>query len=225
MEAALPAVFLLGFVSGFKHAFEPDHVLAISTLLHREPRVGRGMRAGVAWGIGHTTMLMAGVAVVAAFRVRITPDHLALFEMPVAAMLLILGGWAVWTSVRRVRSLHRHTHDGIPHLHVGEHPHPHDLPRGRSTWQAFSVGLVHGLAGSGALLLLVAASLPSFGLSMTYAVIFGIGSVLGMIAVSGALACSFLASRSRPVLYNVLTGLSGVLSVFLALWIVQDVLR
>lgn len=225
MDAALPAVFLLGFVTGFKHAFEPDHVIAISTLLHREPRWRKAVTTGMAWGAGHTTMLMAGVAVIGIFRLELSETMLGYMELPVAVMLLALGIWALYGSIRSFQRLREHTHDGIPHLHVGEHPHPHGFGKLRATgWRSYSVGLVHGLAGSGALLLLAAATLPSLALSLIYALIFGVGSIFGMMGVTAMLAYPFLASRSRPTFYNLLTGASGVLSIVLAAWIFYDVL-
>lgn len=225
MDVVAHFALMLGLVTGFKHAFEPDHVVAISTLLHREPRLLRALGTGLAWGAGHTTMLIAGVAVVGLFRVELSPTVLGYMELPVAAMLLGLGGWALVTSGRRLLRLNRHTHDGIPHFHVGAHPHPHDFAQNRhSGWKGYFVGLVHGVAGSGALLLLVASTLPSLGLSLVYALFFGMGSILGMVFVTAMLAYPLLASRSRPIFYNLLTGGSGVVSVALALWIAYNVL-
>ncbi len=223
MDVALPAAFLLGFVTGFKHAFEPDHVVAVSTLLHREPRMKKAVFTGIAWGAGHTTMLMGGVALVGVFRLELSEAALAYMELPVAALLLALGVWALTSSFRSFRSLHTHTHDGIRHAHVGEHPHPHGFEPGTG-WRSYSVGLIHGFAGSGALVLAAAAAIPSFGLSLAYALVFGIGSILGMMGVTAVLAYPFLASRSRPAFYNLLTAASGVLSIFLGVWIVIDVM-
>lgn len=225
MDIALPAAFALGFLSGFKHAFEPDHVIAVSTLLHdtllddtlldKEPRFSRALRMGVAWGAGHTTTLVAGVLLISLMRVPLAASQLEYFELPVALMLLGLGGWALYDAVSHMLRLRRHRHDGIAHYHVGQHPHPHTFPLKRSGWQGYAIGLVHGLAGSGALLLLVAATLPTMTAGIVYALIFGVGSILGMGAVTLALALPFLVSRSRPLFYHALTGLSGTLSIVL----------
>lgn len=214
MDVALPAAFALGFLGGFKHAFEPDHVVAVSTLLHREPKLNRALRMGMAWGTGHMTTLVAGVLLISTLRVQLSEVHLEYFEIPVALMLLGLGAWALTDAVTHMLRLRRHRHDGVEHYHVGGHPHPHAFPM-RSGWKGFVVGLVHGLAGSGALLLLVAASLPSLSTGVVYALIFGTGSILGMAAVTCALALPFLISRSRPVFYETLTGISGALSIVL----------
>lgn len=221
MDGALPAAFALGFISGFAHAFEGDHVIAVSTLLHEKPKLSSALRTGLAWGAGHTTILMFGVVIVSALRLQISPEQITFLELPVAAMLIALGAWTIAISIRRVMSLDKHTHDGIPHYHVGDHPHPH---RFSTSWRGYSVGLVHGFAGSGALLLLVAATIPSATLGAVYALIFGVGSLTGMVLVTTALALPLLASRSRPYLFNSLTGLCGVLSVALGVVIVGDVL-
>ena len=207
--------FALGFLSGFKHAFEPDHVVAVSTLLHREPKLARALRTGLAWGAGHTTTLVAAVLVIGLLRIQVSEPMLGYFELPVAFMLLGLGGWALYVAGRRVTQLRRHTHDDVDHYHVGEHAHPHGFPLKRSGWQGYAVGLVHGLAGSGTLLLLVAATLPSLAASVFYALIFGVGAIAGMGVVTLMLALPFLAARPHPVFYNALTGLSGGLSILL----------
>ena len=215
MDVALPAAFALGFLAGFKHAFEPDHVLAVSTLLHEEPKLSRALRTGSAWGAGHTTTLVLGVLLVGSLRVQLTETHIGYFEIPVALMLLGLGGWALYGALRRALALRRHQHNGIAHYHIGAHPHPHAFSLRRTGWPGYAVGLVHGLAGSGALLLLVAATLPSLGLAVLYALVFGAGSILGMATVTLGLAWPLIAARSRPAFYETLTGLSGVLSVLL----------
>ncbi|RMG65898.1 MAG: hypothetical protein D6715_07810 [Calditrichaeota bacterium] len=214
-------VFAFGLLSGFKHAFEPDHVLAVSTLLHREKKWSRALRMGLAWGAGHTTTLTLAVLVVNTLRIELASQWLPYFELPVALMLLLLGGLALRDTLRRLRHLHVHTHDGIPHAHVGSHPHPHTFPFLRQGWRGYLVGLVHGMAGSGALLLLVAATLPSRLQALGYALCFGAGSILGMGAITTLLALPFQRFEQRPLIYNLLTGASGLLSIFLALYIFQ----
>ena len=225
MDALLPAVFALGLLGGFKHAFEPDHMIAVSTLLYEEPALGRALRTGLAWGAGHTTMLVAAVLTVGAFRIQVSETYLAYFEVPVAVMLLGLGVWALVDLTGRLRRLRRHRHAGgargarVAHFHAGPDPHPHGFSLSRTGWTGFAVGLVHGLAGSGALLVVAAATLSSAYAGLTYAAVFGIGSILGMGVVTLGLALSLLASRRRPVLHHALAGLSGGLSVTFGLGI------
>lgn len=224
MDTALFLALALGFLAGFKHAFEPDHVIAVSTLIHRRPSLWGVLRSGLAWGAGHTTTLALAVLAVGALQVQLSEAMLGYLEIPVALMLLALGAWALWDGASRFSRLRRHDHDAVPHYHVGDHPHPHGFPVGRTGWQGYCVGLVHGLAGSGALLVLVAATLPSATLTVAYALIFGLGSILGMGAVTLALALPLLASRKRPLLFHSLTGLAGALSVLLGASILYGVL-
>lgn len=223
MDLALFASFAFGFLSGFRHAFEPDHVLAVSTMVHREPRLRSAVRLGLAWGAGHTTTLIAAVLVVGYLRLSISESLLRYLEIPVALMLLGLGSWALFDAISRMRSLHRHRHDGLEHYHVGEHPHPHEAEGRYTGWRGFAIGLVHGLAGSGTLLLLVAATLPSTTASVLYASIFGMGSIAGMVIVTLGLALPLLATSSRPKFYNALTGLAGGLSVMLGISILYSI--
>lgn len=221
MEAALSVAFAFGFLSGFAHAFEGDHVIAVSTLIHQRPKLSSALRTGLAWGAGHTTILFAGVLIVSALRLEVSAEQAAFLELPVAVMLIGLGAWTIVVSTRRIASLRRHTHDGVPHYHTGEHPHPH---RFGSTWRGYSVGLVHGFAGSGALLLLVAATLPSMALGAAYALVFGLGSLIGMAIVTMALALPLLASQSRPYVFNSLTGVCGAVSIVLGIAIIGDLI-
>ena len=221
MELALPAAFLIGFLSGFKHAFDPDHVVAVSTLIHREPRLSRALRLGLAWGAGHTVTLMGAALVVGQLRLEFSAEVASYLEIPVAVMLLWLGGWTLSTSIRRLLHLRRHTHDGVPHYHIDPQPHPHAFP----AWRGFSVGLVHGVAGSAALLLLVAATLPTLATTILYAFVFGTGSIFGMVVVSSAIAIPLLAARSRPSLYEMMTGLAGVLSIGIGVFMVVGFLK
>ncbi len=220
-ELALPLALALGFVSGFKHAFEPDHVVAISTLLHRENRLSRVFSLGLTWGVGHTTTLVLSVGIVSFSHWSFSEKWLPYFEIPVAAMLLLLGALALYQTLQRLRTLRVHTHDGIPHLHVGHHPHPHTFLPARQGLQGYLIGLIHGLAGSGALLILVATTLPSTIMRILYALIFGAGSIIGMGVVTSLLSSPLLAFKKRPLFYNTLTGLSGALSIILGLHILS----
>ena len=105
IDVALSTAFLLGFLSGFKHAFEPDHVVAISTLVHQEARLTRALRMGLFWGAGHTTTLILGVLLIGLLRIQVTEAYLVYLEIPVALMLLVLGGWAAYVALTRLLTL------------------------------------------------------------------------------------------------------------------------
>jgi ABC-type nickel/cobalt efflux system permease component RcnA len=222
METGLAAALTLGLLTGLRHAFEPDHVVAVSTLLHRELRVASAARVGAAWGAGHTATLAAAILIVSILRISIGEEHLPYLELPVGIVLVAIGLWALYGTLRSVRSLKGHEHDGLRHLHVGSARHPHG-PGNRSLLRGFLLGSLHGFAGSGALLLLTAAVLPSPGLAVLYALLFGAGSTVGMVGVSCGLSVPLLATRSRPHAHHVLTGLSGSASVVLGVFILWTV--
>lgn len=178
-----------GFVFGLRHALDTDHVAAVSTMLARSSSVWRSGLVGLCWGVGHTVMLLAAGTLVMAFQVSI-PDPVAqAFEGAVGVMLVFLGGSLAWTLYAERWHWHSHEHDGARHLHVHhhrsgpDHGHVHWL---KGAWKPFAVGMVHGLAGSAALLLLVVSSVRTLGEGLTYIAVFGVGSIFGMM-LTGAL--------------------------------------
>lgn len=178
---------VLGFLLGIRHAIEADHVAAVATIVSEQRSVWRSSLAGALWGAGHTfSLLIAGLAILGLHLV--VPRQAVLFiELLVGVMLVGLGVRGIWRA-RPIR-LHRHVHlHGASshmhlHLHVGgdvSHGHGHiGLPR-RSFW----IGLLHGLAGSGPLTVLALAAVPTVAAGVAYIVVFGIGSVLGMVLMS-----------------------------------------
>jgi hypothetical protein len=177
---------LLGLVVGLRHAFEPDHLTAVSTLVAESSDGRRGALLGAIWGIGHTLSLLAvGIVLVAVGAV--VPDRVAAgFEIAVAVMLIGLGVRSIVRAVRAgtdgPRATHRH--GDVVHTHTGGTAHVHVGGRALAL-RPLLVGLVHGLAGSGALTALVFAELPGTGARLGYIAVFGIGSVVGMAVASG----------------------------------------
>ncbi len=218
---ALPAL-ALGFLLGVAHALEADHVVAVSTLASRVSSLRAAARLGVVWGLGHTAALLAAGAVVLGLRLQVPARLEAGFELLVGGVLVALG-LRVLRGYRRQRvHVHTHAHRGASHLHFHAHGagagHDHEHPE-RSGRATFLVGMAHGLAGSAALLLLVATRFDSIGLGLLFIALFGAGSVLAMGFVSAAVAVPFAvrlapASRLAPSLRL----LTGVLSVGLGLW-------
>ncbi|HKE20669.1 MAG TPA: hypothetical protein VKB80_37600, partial [Kofleriaceae bacterium] len=178
--------WLVGLLLGMRHALEPDHLAAISTLVADRPSRFRGVFLGAFWGVGHTTSLFAVGMLLALFDARM-PDRLAtIFELGVAVMLIGLG-------LRAIRRALVEGRNGVPTEHEhGAHRHSHEGPAGHvhvGGWtlatRPLLIGLVHGLAGSGALTALVVADLPDVPSRLIYIVLFGFGSVVGMASLSG----------------------------------------
>jgi ABC-type nickel/cobalt efflux system permease component RcnA len=224
------AVLGLGLVFGLKHATEADHVVAVSTIVSQHGTLRRAALVGGLWGAGHTASLLAVGAVVLALRVAIPQRTAAWLEFCVALMIVGLGANALVRALRagaRVH-LHRHSHDGAPHTHVHFHEAAAGGPRGaahhthavsRIGWKPLLVGAMHGLAGSAALTLLVMTRIESFALGLLYLVVFGLGSVGGMLLMSGLIGLPFALSARRFSRFNYgLQTLAATLSIAFGLW-------
>lgn len=190
------SVFLFGVLMGVRHAFEADHLAAVASLATRSRSLRSGLLQGTAWGLGHTlTLLTVGGACLLLGR-AIPEGWASGLEALVGVMLLALGVDVLRRSRRERVHVHVHQHaDGMRHWHAHrhapaaahdpgrhEHPHPARLPL-----RAIAVGLVHGLAGSAALFLLTLQTVPSVGQGLAYIALFGVGSILGMAALSAVI--------------------------------------
>jgi ABC-type nickel/cobalt efflux system permease component RcnA len=179
----------LGFVLGLRHALDADHLAAVSTFVSEERNVLRSTLVGVSWGMGHTASLLVFGLGVAAFRLALTPRLSQFLEFLVGLMLIILGGNVLFRLARGgAVHAHRHQHDGVEHSHLHVHldkaEHQHQHRTLRLGGRPFVVGVVHGLAGTAALMMLVVGALPSLLLAAGYILIFGVGSIGGMAAMS-----------------------------------------
>src|SRR5579864_7302489 len=178
----------LGSLLGMRHALEPDHLAAVSTLVSRERSGIRAALLGVCWGLGHTLSLVVVGALLVVLRAEMPPAASDLFELLVAFMLVALGLRAIVQAARQGAEgptrVHRHgrlvhSHAGVPaHVHIGVWT----LAR-----RPLLIGAVHGLAGSGALTALVLTTLPTTTARLSYMLLFGLGSTFGMAALSGML--------------------------------------
>jgi hypothetical protein len=178
----------LGSLLGMRHALEPDHLTAVSTLVSEGHDTRRAALLGVCWGVGHTlTLLLVGVALIV-LRAEMPAYASDVFELGVALMLIGLGARAIVIAARQGPSgpVHVHAHGGHVHTHHGVPAHVH-IGAWTLARRPLLVGAVHGLAGSGALTALVLATLPTTTARLTYIVLFGVGSTLGMAALSGLL--------------------------------------
>ncbi len=208
----------LGLILGLRHALDPDHIAAVSTIVSESRSVRRSSLIGTCWGLGHTmSLLIAGVLVIA-LKIQISDRAALWMEFAVALMLILLGLKAILRSLRGWRiHVHRHTHDGRSHSHMHlhrpseEHAHQHRHLI-RSGARPFLVGMVHGMAGSAALMILVLATIPSVVAGLIYIAVFGLGSVGGMLIMSSLISLPFILTRKR---FNVLSqGLQVAVGLF-----------
>lgn len=220
-DASLWSVMLLGLFFGVQHATDPDHVVAVATIVARTRRFGAGALVGAFWGVGHTvTVTAVGIAIVV-FNLALTPRVALSLEMLVAIMLIALGvARIVW--VFRVSDPVPVSHLGEPHAHgdgpalhshahahaAGVHRHPHAHPPVRllralqtvgpaQALRSALVGLVHGLAGSAAVALLVLSTIRGTTQAIAYLLVFGAGTILGMTAITGVLSLPFTIRAPR----------------------------
>jgi hypothetical protein len=208
----------IGVLVGMRHALEPDHLAAVTTLISRERSTWRAALLGACWGLGHTLALIVAGAVLVVLRSEM-PERLAAgFEFLVAVMLITLGARAVRQALRQGTDgpPHPHHHGAIVHRHPGAAPHLHV-----GTWtlarRPLLVGAVHGLAGSGALTALVLATLPSDAARAAYVVLFGLGSTLGMAALSGLLGWPLARMGARQSVGRAVSLVVGCVSTALGL--------
>ena len=185
---------LLTIYAGFTHAFEADHLLAVSNIVSQRNNVWSSMKDGIFWGLGHaSTICFIGILMIL-FKVGISEHDFHYFESAVGAMLIALAVYRLakfFRSNKIVVHAHAHEHEGTTqhkhlHVHIGkthEHHHTHSL--------AYGVGLVHGLAGSGALILIAMAQMKTAADGLIYLIIFGGGCVIGMLVAAGLFSIPF----------------------------------
>src|SRR5579872_170337 len=186
----------LGFILGMQHALEADHVAAVSSIAARHSDVTDIVKHGLTWGIGHTVTLFVFAGAALALGQSIPEGFARPIETAVGLMLVALGAHVLWRLWRDRIHFHKHSHrDGTVHLHAhshaGEasvhgrarHSHAHGF-----RWRTLLVGLMHGMAGSAALLVLAVAQVPSAAAGLGYVALFGIGSMIGMGALSMVIA-------------------------------------
>jgi len=220
----------LGLVYGLKHATEADHIVAVSTIVSEHRQLGRASVVGALWGAGHTASLVVVGTIVLALKVAVPQRVANWLEFAVALMIISLGVMAFRRALagRSDFHVHRHGHDGfLSHSHV----HFHEDARGSTAVRSHShqvvriglkptiVGAVHGLAGSAALTLLVLTQISSPLLGLLYLAVFGVGSILGMLLMSGLVGLPFvLGSRKLGGIHYSLQMIAGALSVAFGVW-------
>jgi cytochrome c biogenesis protein CcdA len=223
----------LGFLLGMRHALEADHIAAVSSIAARRTDVGDIVKHGLTWGLGHTLTLFvfAGAAILVG---QAIPEHWSRpLETAVGIMLVGLGAHVLWRLWRDGVHFHRHSHgDGTVHLHAHSHAKEisnETLPHARARhehahgfrWRTLLVGLMHGMAGSAALLVLAVSQAKSPAIGLSYVALFGIGSMIGMgalstvIAVPLAVSARWLTSANRGLqgAVGVVTFLIGVMTI------------
>lgn len=211
-------ILALGFFLGVKHSFEADHIIAVSTIASDQKNPFKAALVGTFWGIGHTTTLLIIGILVLLLKISIPQKVSISLEGLVGIMLIILGVRALI----KAKSFHIHKHEHRKKVH--EHFHLEDQQVKHSHHMPFLVGFVHGVAGSGALMLLVLSTIPSIMVGLYYILVFGLGSIIGMSMMSFIIGVPFLYSKNRlPKLENYLRIGAGILSIFFGIYVIFEV--
>lgn len=227
------AALFFGFILGLKHATDVDHVVAVSTIVSKYRNPWRSIWVGVSWGLGHTAPLIAVGIVILLLKDAFPPaeSFSRPLEFIVGIMLVFLGGQVFWNLFRRPPHLHQHE---ASHVHVHSHRKFHDgqsllqilHPRGAGKpffrLKSFVIGVVHGLAGSAIVLLVLLANV-SFHVGIGLILLFGLGTTLSMAAITLVISIPFALSSSHRVLNYVLIGLAGFMSVGTGIYIVYNI--
>lgn len=201
ISAAAPiGLLLLGLVTGLRHSMEADHVAAVSAIVatRGQNKLRRAPLLGLMWGIGHTATLLVAGLIVLVLAITIPEKVTGRLEFGVGLMLIFLGattltGFSVGKFLRGIagrgrKHSHAHIHkeSGVVHSHAHDHNHEH-----RHGHKSLMVGMIHGMAGSGALMLVVLSTINSIPLGLAYIAIFGAGSIASMAAMSALIGLPF----------------------------------
>ena len=251
---SLLSIIALGFFLGMRHATDPDHVIAVTTIVSRQRKVSRAAMVGAFWGIGHTLTIFVVGTLIILFGVVI-PARVGLsMELSVGFMLVILGVMNVAGFLRSVPSVerpehaepefvhsHPHSHGDYVHSHAHghspeAHPHPPDKTplalmdrRFGKIWmyqqvRPLVVGIVHGLAGSAAVALLVLTTIRDPRWAIAYLLVFGVGTVAGMMLITISIASAFTFFGRRHEKFSRRLGLaSGLLSLAFGILLVYQI--
>jgi len=221
----------LGLLFGLRHATEADHIAAVSAIVSERAGWRAAVRTGALWGTGHTVSILVAGLLVLGLNVVIPHPVARVLELAVAVMIIILGGRALALALRRRTDahLHLHIHGDVTHRHLHFHEPEHEHAPGlagdghrhalrRPGLKPLAVGMMHGLAGSAALTLLVLAQIHSTALGLAYLLVFGAGSIGGMALMSVAISLPFAATAARPGLNRAIRVAAGALSLAFGLF-------
>ncbi|HCV27533.1 MAG TPA: sulfite exporter TauE/SafE family protein [Dehalococcoidia bacterium] len=233
------AAIFLGLVLGLRHATDADHVVAVSTIVAAEGKALRSAWIGASWGLGHSTPLLLVGTVILLLRGAVLSAYeqvAPFFEFGVAVMLVFLGVQVLWRLRRGQLHLHQHLGGESPHVHVHSHDEtatshhasatPHHRNRSLTSWfrpKSYAVGIVHGLAGSAAVMLLLLPEASSVGAGVAYLLLFGLGTIVSMMAITLIFSVPLAFSVRFENVNRWVAVVSGVSSVLIGGMLMSDV--
>ena len=238
LQSGYLAALALGFLLGLKHATDADHVVAVSTIATEYRNAWRGIWVGGSWGLGHTTPLLLVGVIILIFKSVVLERYETVapyFEFGVGIMLVLLGAQVFWNLKRGRLHVHRHEHDDDPHLHIhGTHSpaesaeveEKHGFFRPGKPFfrvKSYMIGVVHGLAGSAAVMLVLLPTISSFWVGIGYIILFGVGTIVSMGIITVLLGIPFSISGSFGRVNSMVAGVAGVASLAFGVGLMSDI--
>jgi hypothetical protein len=221
MDNLFPLV--AGFTLGCIHAFDADHLVAVTAFASKTRNALAAARFGLLWGLGHTTTLLLLGVLSLTFRFLIPPLVESLAEVSVGILLIAIGVW-VLRSVARQHQLHihQHSHDGTTHVHIHSHA---DGPDHHHTHSMFLIGATHGFAGTASVMVMIPIAISqTLSFAALYLALFGVGTMLAM-SLFAFLLGHLTTKVQSPRVLRLVHGTSGVLSIVVGcLWIGEKIL-
>ena len=223
MELSTFSVLLIGFMLGLQHAIEADHLAAVSTIVSEKKSLVTASLVGGLWGVGHTVSLFAVGVLVILLKLQISETTEARLEAVVGAMLILLGLNALRKLFKGKMHVHVHEHGEREHVHIHAHKDSSEESHHGFSARSVLIGMVHGLAGSAALMLLIVPTISSPLVGLLYILVFGVGSIGGMMAMSFLIGLPVQFTAERFAAANKAIRLvAGVFSFALGAVIVYD---
>lgn len=250
---SLISILALGFFLGMRHATDPDHVIAVSTIVSRQRNIKKSALIGIFWGVGHTVTIFVVGAAIILFGLVIPPRLGLSMELSVGLMLVLLGAMNITAFVRSLKDhsihsgdsnvvhSHYHSHGDYVHTHAHAHEpeqHMHSLEQTPVAWldrtlgksglyqplRPLLIGIVHGLAGSAAVALLVLATIRNPYWAMAYLLVFGVGTIAGMMLITLSIASAFRLVGKNTRFSRHLALASGLISLVFGLVLAYQIL-
>jgi len=217
------SILTLGFLLGLKHALDADHLIAVSTMLSERKGFWYSSWVGIWWGIGHTAALLVVAVIMIALDFQIPSTIALVLEFVVALLLIFLGIRILW-KIYHGAIFHIHVHKHENHVHV--HPHIHEYNADHQYFQQgihhhasslkkkpLIIGMIHGIAGSAALMLMVLTTISSQLVAIVYVAVFGLGSIGGMLIMSTLIGVPLSFTSRNQQLNKVIQTTAGIVSV------------
>ncbi len=238
--AGIPVVLTIGFLLGLKHATDADHIVAISTIVTEQRNIWRGLWIGGSWGAGHSTPLIVLGLIILALKDLVLGRYEAVapfLEFGVGVMLIFLGVQVIWNIRRGKLHVHQHTHDDSSHVHIHATHDPkaaHNAENDENggflffgkpmfRLKSYLIGVIHGLAGSAAVMLALVPAIDSFLAGVFYLLLFSVGTMLSMGIATVVLSVPFVATGANVTLNRAVGIGAGVMSVALGAIVMSEI--